>query len=185
MSLDKKAVAERLRQHLEKKYKTIEKAAEALHWSAKSLRSNYLSGNSLPGPEFISDLMNDGCDIDWLLHGKEKKPENLDKDISRIYDSLSKEVRKDYQESKVSKLLKSAIENSDKEDLKPSNQNFPSISNEELLIIMKLRAIPEAFEIIDNILNGLILTKEGINKLNKLNLDSLSRNSLDTSTSSE
>lgn len=69
-------VGNRLRLFLKDKYGTLEKGASVLEMKSPSLQ-NYLKGERLPGAEILSKLSQLGCDIDWLLLGKEKLIENV------------------------------------------------------------------------------------------------------------
>jgi transcriptional regulator with XRE-family HTH domain len=149
MNLDKKEIAKRFKQYLIEKYGSIEKGAEAINKSSQSLRSNYLSGNSLPGAELISDLIKDGCDINWLLLGTEP--------LEKASTSADMKVSI----NKVSK--KSEIQGE-------QNDYLSEISPEEREVIMKLRLVPEAQKTIDRLLSGLVETKEALKEVGNLYL---------------
>ena len=71
MKLNKKEVAQNLRLFGYKRYGTMKKFAEALDMNPSTLYSGYLNGRSLPGPVLIVKLIDLGCNINWLLTGRE------------------------------------------------------------------------------------------------------------------
>ncbi len=79
MTIDKLAFANRLRQFIISKNWKNKDLAEALGISQSSLQSNYLSGNSIPGAEILFNLEELGCDIIWLISGKDSRVLELEK----------------------------------------------------------------------------------------------------------
>ena len=72
---DKKAFGKRLKEFAVSKFKTIKSLGEELGIDPRNL-SNYTSGQREPRAKFLSILAEHGCDINWLLTGKKKKPES-------------------------------------------------------------------------------------------------------------
>lgn len=68
---NKKEIGKRLRTILIDKFGSINESARVLDKTSANLRNNYLNGKSIPGPELLSKLLEYGCDIQWLLTGKE------------------------------------------------------------------------------------------------------------------
>ncbi|MDD8016975.1 MAG: helix-turn-helix transcriptional regulator [Bacteroidota bacterium] len=71
MKLNKKIVAQNLRLFGYKRFGTMKKFAEALDMNPSTLYSGYLNGRSIPGPVLLVKLMDLGCNINWLLTGRE------------------------------------------------------------------------------------------------------------------
>jgi len=71
MNLDKQEIAVRLRAFGESKFGRIKDFARALDMEPSSLQSAYLNGRSVPGPELLVKLSEMGCDIIWLLTGRQ------------------------------------------------------------------------------------------------------------------
>ncbi|KAB2924581.1 MAG: helix-turn-helix transcriptional regulator [Bacteroidetes bacterium] len=71
MKLNKKEVAQNLRLFGYKKFGTMKRFAEALEMNPSTLYSGYLNGRSLPGPVLLVKLIDLGCNINWLLTGRE------------------------------------------------------------------------------------------------------------------
>lgn len=71
MNESKKEFSARLRFFLEDNYKSITEAAKDLEINESSLRNAYLAGKSFPGVEALLQLRKKGCDLNWLLTGKE------------------------------------------------------------------------------------------------------------------
>jgi transcriptional regulator with XRE-family HTH domain len=67
--IDKINLTKRLRRFALAKYGSINALAKALGTQGGSLRSNYLSGKSVPGGEMLAKLHSLGCDPTWLLTG--------------------------------------------------------------------------------------------------------------------
>ncbi len=86
--MDKKAVGIRLKQFAKEKFGSVTELAEKLDMTQASLSGTYISGKSLPGAEIITKLILLGCDISWLLTGKE----NIIKDhyTSETYKEIDK-----------------------------------------------------------------------------------------------
>ncbi|MCX7797433.1 MAG: helix-turn-helix domain-containing protein [Melioribacter sp.] len=63
-------IGERLRLFAKKKFGTLKKLAEAMDISPQQLQQ-YISGKREPGSKILIKLLKLGCDINWLLGGKE------------------------------------------------------------------------------------------------------------------
>lgn len=63
-------IGERLRLFAKKKFGTLKKLAEAMNISPQQLQQ-YISGKREPGSKILVKLLKLGCDINWLLGGKE------------------------------------------------------------------------------------------------------------------
>lgn len=90
MKLNKKEVAQNLRLFGYKRYGTMKKFAEALDMNPSTLYSGYLNGRSLPGPVLIVKLIDLGCNINWLLTGRETPFTDIPKENGPVHsdDSL-------------------------------------------------------------------------------------------------
>jgi transcriptional regulator with XRE-family HTH domain len=62
------SIGERLKEFGIKKFGNVKNFAEALGIKPPSLY-NYFNNKSKPGSEFLEQLMQMGCDINWLLTG--------------------------------------------------------------------------------------------------------------------
>ncbi len=80
MKLDKKLVAQNLRLFGYRRYGSMKDFAEALDMNPSTLYSGYLNARSLPGPVLIVKLIDLGCDINWLLTGRET-PSSVDESV--------------------------------------------------------------------------------------------------------
>ncbi len=91
MKLNKKEVAQNLRLFGYKRFGTMKKFAEALDMNPSTLYSGYLNGRSLPGPVLLVKLIDLGCNINWLLTGREtmnnvtNNDKTVPKEISNIH----------------------------------------------------------------------------------------------------
>jgi len=63
-------VGERMRLFAKRKYGTLKKLAEAMKISPQQLQQ-YISGKREPGTRILVKLLKLGCDVNWLLGGKE------------------------------------------------------------------------------------------------------------------
>jgi transcriptional regulator with XRE-family HTH domain len=63
-------IGERLRLFAKRKYGTLKKLAEAMSISPQQLQQ-YISAKREPGSKILTRLLRLGCDINWLLGGKE------------------------------------------------------------------------------------------------------------------
>lgn len=63
-------LGERIRIFAKRKYGTLKKLAEAMKISPQQLQQ-YISGKREPGAKILAKLLRQGCDINWLLGGKE------------------------------------------------------------------------------------------------------------------
>ena len=70
IELNKKEVGLRLKEFGIDRFGTISELALKLEMDYQSFHSTYIQGRSLPGAKILSKLMQMGCNIDWLLHGK-------------------------------------------------------------------------------------------------------------------
>jgi hypothetical protein len=84
MKLNKKEVAQNLRLFGYKKFGTMKKFAEALDMNPSTLYSGYLNGRSIPGPVLLVKLIDLGCNINWLLTGRETMVMDQDKERSLL-----------------------------------------------------------------------------------------------------
>jgi len=84
MKLNKKEVAQNLRLFGYKKFGTMKKFAEALDMNPSTLYSGYLNGRSIPGPVLLVKLIDLGCNINWLLTGRETMVMDQEKERSLI-----------------------------------------------------------------------------------------------------
>ncbi len=64
-------IGERIRLFAKRKYGTLKKLADAMKVSPQQLQQ-YISGKREPGSRILIKLLRLGCDINWLLGGKEK-----------------------------------------------------------------------------------------------------------------
>ncbi|MEG8947183.1 helix-turn-helix domain-containing protein [Rosettibacter firmus] len=67
---DQYNIGERLRIFAKKKFGKLKKLAEAMNISPQQLQQ-YVSGKREPGAKILIKLLKLGCDINWLLGGKE------------------------------------------------------------------------------------------------------------------
>ena len=63
-------LGERVRFFALKKYGTLKKLAEAMEITPQQLQQ-YISGKREPGSKILAKLLRLGCDLNWLLGGKE------------------------------------------------------------------------------------------------------------------
>ncbi len=63
-------IGERIRIFAKKRFGKLKKLAEAMNVSPQQLQQ-YVSGKREPGAKILSKLLRLGCDINWLLGGKE------------------------------------------------------------------------------------------------------------------
>ncbi len=63
-------IGERLRLFAKRKYGTLKKLAEAMKISPQQLQQ-YISAKREPGTRILVKLLKLGCDVNWLLGGKE------------------------------------------------------------------------------------------------------------------
>ncbi|MBU1101071.1 MAG: helix-turn-helix domain-containing protein [Bacteroidetes bacterium] len=64
-------IGERIRLFAKRKYGTLKKLADAMLISPQQLQQ-YISGKREPGSRILIKLLKLGCDINWLLGGKER-----------------------------------------------------------------------------------------------------------------
>lgn len=69
-------IADRLKEEIIRHFKSIDGFAKALDMHPSSLRSNYLSGKSIPGGKWLYRFANLGLDINYILLGKRPKSNN-------------------------------------------------------------------------------------------------------------
>lgn len=62
-------VGKRLRNFAIDNFGSIENLAKVMGVTSTTLKSNYISGRSIPGGAFLFKLYRLGCDINWLLSG--------------------------------------------------------------------------------------------------------------------
>lgn len=63
-------IGERIRVFAKRKYGTLKKLADAMAISPQQLQQ-YISGKREPGSKILARLLRLGCDINWLLGGRE------------------------------------------------------------------------------------------------------------------
>lgn len=85
-------IGERMRLFAKRKYGTLKKLAEAMKISPQQLQQ-YISGKREPGTRILVKLLRLGCDINWLLGGKESfesyKIYKLENELRRLQSSFS------------------------------------------------------------------------------------------------
>jgi len=82
----------RIRLFAKRRYGTLKKLAEAMGISPQQLQQ-YLSGKREPGSRILVKLLRLGCDINWLLGGKESiesyKIYKLETELRRLQNNFS------------------------------------------------------------------------------------------------
>ncbi len=63
-------IGDRIKRFAKEKYKTVRNLEEAMGIGGSSL-SNYINGRSKPGHELQEKFRKVGCDVEWLMTGKE------------------------------------------------------------------------------------------------------------------
>ncbi|MFA7288491.1 MAG: helix-turn-helix transcriptional regulator [Melioribacteraceae bacterium] len=63
-------IGERMRLFAQRKYGTLKNLAEAMKISPQQLQQ-YISGKREPGSKILAKLLRLGCDINWILGGRE------------------------------------------------------------------------------------------------------------------
>ncbi len=85
-------VGERMRFFAKKKYGTLKKLADAMEISPQQLQQ-YISAKREPGTRILSKLLRLGCDINWLLGGKESvesyKIYKLENELRKLQNNFS------------------------------------------------------------------------------------------------
>lgn len=85
-------IGERMRHFAKKKYGTLKKLAEAMQISPQQLQQ-YISGKREPGTRILAKLLRLGCDVNWLLGGKESiesyKIYKLESELRRLQNNFS------------------------------------------------------------------------------------------------
>lgn len=85
-------IGERVRLFAKRKYGTLKKLAEAMKISPQQLQQ-YVSGKREPGTRILMKLLHLGCDINWLLGGKESiesyKIYKLENELRRFQNSFT------------------------------------------------------------------------------------------------
>lgn len=85
-------IGERLRLFAKRKYGTLKKLAEAMKISPQQLQQ-YISCKREPGSKILTRLLRLGCDINWLLGGKEAlesyKIYKLESELRKLQQSIS------------------------------------------------------------------------------------------------
>lgn len=103
-------IGERLRQFAKDKFGTIRKLAELLEMSEENL-SQYTRDKSKPGANILLKLNELGCDLNWLITGKEgnsaKEMFNTTFDYLQKIEGENRELRKKVAKyEKVVKIIK-------------------------------------------------------------------------------
>jgi transcriptional regulator with XRE-family HTH domain len=85
-------VGERMRFFAKKKYGTLKKLADAMKISPQQLQQ-YISAKREPGTKILAKLLRLGCDVNWLLGGKESvesyKIYKLENELRKLQSSFS------------------------------------------------------------------------------------------------
>jgi len=85
-------IGERMRLFAKRKYGTLKKLAEAMKISPQQLQQ-YISGKREPGTRILAKLLRLGCDVNWLLGGKESiesyKIYRLENELRRLQSSFA------------------------------------------------------------------------------------------------
>lgn len=85
-------IGERIRLFAKRKYGTLKKLAEAMKISPQQLQQ-YISGKREPGTRILVKLLRLGCDVNWLLGGKESiesyKIYKLENELRRLQSSFN------------------------------------------------------------------------------------------------
>ncbi len=85
-------IGERMRLFAKRKYGTLKKLAEAMKISPQQLQQ-YISGKREPGSKMLTRLLRLGCDVNWLLGGKEAlesyKIYKLESELRKLQQSIS------------------------------------------------------------------------------------------------
>ena len=85
-------IGERIRLFAKRKYGTLKKLAEAMTISPQQLQQ-YISGKREPGARILVKLVRLGCDINWLLGGRESiesyKIYKLENELRRLQNNFS------------------------------------------------------------------------------------------------
>lgn len=84
-------IGERMRWFAKKKYGTLKKLAEAMNISPQQLQQ-YISGKREPGSRILIKLLRLGCDVNWLLGGRESvesyKIYKLENELRKLQNSF-------------------------------------------------------------------------------------------------
>ncbi len=84
-------VGERMRIFAKRKYGTLKKLAEAMNISPQQLQQ-YISAKREPGTRILAKLLRLGCDVNWLLGGKESiesyKIYKLESELRRLQSNM-------------------------------------------------------------------------------------------------
>ncbi len=84
-------IGERIRIFARKKFGTLKKLADEMQISPQQLQQ-YISGNREPGTRILLKLLRLGCDINWLLGGRESfesyKMYKLESELRRLKNNL-------------------------------------------------------------------------------------------------
>lgn len=83
----KEEVAQRLSEFIKQNFDSVAEAARKMQVPEGSLRYAYLNAKSLPGFEVLFQLMQNGCDIRWLMTGKKKYLNFNDEDLKKRIES--------------------------------------------------------------------------------------------------
>ena len=85
-------IGERMRLFAKRKYGTLKKLAEAMKISPQQLQQ-YISGKREPGTKILAKLLRLGCDVNWLLGGKESiesyRVFKLESELRRLQNSIT------------------------------------------------------------------------------------------------
>jgi len=85
-------IGERIRLFAKRKFKTLKKLAEQMDISPQQLQQ-YISGKREPGSKILIKLLKLGCDINWLLGGREQaesyKIYKLESELRKLQNSMT------------------------------------------------------------------------------------------------
>jgi transcriptional regulator with XRE-family HTH domain len=85
-------IGERIRLFAKRKYGTLKKLADSMEISPQQLQQ-YISGKREPGSKILIKLLRLGCDINWLLGGRESiesyKIYKLENELRKLQSSFS------------------------------------------------------------------------------------------------
>lgn len=178
--IDKNSIAKRLKEFLYKHFDTIDKAAEYLGTTGSTLRTGYLNGRSIPGPEFISKLHILGLDLNWLYFGENITDNNAKNNSTNTYKipildiyaaaGINGYCNNDYLEDQGTILVPKHMLKQDKKYycIKVKGKSMePTLAEGSYIVISEIQDINSLQD--GNIY--IIITKEGIAYLKRIQLE--------------
>jgi len=118
-------IGDRIRDFGLKKYYSIKKFAEALEVKPPNLQK-YLNNKMFPGTPLLLKLESMGCDLNWLLTGKENLWGKIDSGITFRIGNTLKQLRKKYSITDEDLKLKSFQSLGDEYRLTTEREKFDS-----------------------------------------------------------